>query len=255
MLQDNCTSFRQLHKQSAPLVLGNIWDVAGARAAEAAGFPAVATTSETVARCLGFDDHEAAPADEMLAAAARICGAVTVPTTVDVEAGYGMAATELVKRLVKAGAAGFNIEDSDHTTDVLASTADQARRIAELREATEEIGAPLVINARIDVFLQAVPGTDQATLVDEAMARGREYLAAGADCVYPLLASEEKVIGALVDQLGSVNVLSMPGAPGLERLVELGVARISLGPGLGRRYETWLREELTALASQSKAPG
>ncbi|WP_281240937.1 hypothetical protein [Actinopolyspora mzabensis] len=36
-------------------------------------------------------------------------------------------------RLVETGAAGFNIEHSEHTTDVLISTADQACRITELR--------------------------------------------------------------------------------------------------------------------------
>ncbi|GAB3297884.1 isocitrate lyase/PEP mutase family protein [Parasphingorhabdus pacifica] len=254
MLQDKCTSFRQLHKQGAPLVLGNIWDVSGARAAEEAGFSAVATTSETVARSLGFDDHEGAPADEMLAAAARICGAVAVPATVDVESGYGLAAADLVARLVKMGAAGFNIEDSDHTADSLVSTADHARRLAKLREAAEEIDVPLVINARVDVFLQAAGGTDQTTLVDEAVARGREYLAAGADCVYPLLASEEKVIGELVDKLGPINVLAKPGVD-LDRMAQLGVSRISLGPVLGRGYEAWLRDELTTLASKSTGLG
>ena len=56
----------------------------------AAGFPVVATTSGGVAAALGYEDHERAPADEMLAAAARIARGVEVPVTVDAEAGYGM---------------------------------------------------------------------------------------------------------------------------------------------------------------------
>ena len=85
-------------------MLPNAWDAATARAVAAAGFPAVATTSAAVAAALGYDDHEGAPAGEMLAAAARIARSVDVPVTVDAEAGYGMTAAELVAGLSGMGA-------------------------------------------------------------------------------------------------------------------------------------------------------
>src|ERR687897_3918829 len=113
-LQSRCDLLRSLHRPGAPLLLPNAWDVATARAVVAAGFPVVATTSGGVAAALGYEDHEAAPADEMLAAAARIAQGVEVPVTVDAEAGYGMEAAELVAALRNAGAAGFNLEDSDY---------------------------------------------------------------------------------------------------------------------------------------------
>ncbi len=68
-----------------------------------------------VAATHGYEDHEAAPASEMLAAAARIGRGVKVPATVDTEAGYGMEPAELVAALRAAGAAGRNLEDTDHT--------------------------------------------------------------------------------------------------------------------------------------------
>ena len=40
--------FRKLHDGSQLLVLPNAWDVASARIYEAAGFPAIATTSAAV---------------------------------------------------------------------------------------------------------------------------------------------------------------------------------------------------------------
>ena len=55
----------------------------------------------------------------MLAAAARIARGVEVPVTVDAEAGYGMAPAELVAALQSAGAAGCNLEDTDHTAGSL----------------------------------------------------------------------------------------------------------------------------------------
>src|SRR5919198_5749056 len=90
-LRSRCDMLRSLHRPGEPLLLPNAWDVATARAVVAAGFPVVATTSGGVAAVLGYEDHEGAPAGEMLAAAARIARGVDVPVTVDAEAGYGMA--------------------------------------------------------------------------------------------------------------------------------------------------------------------
>src|SRR3982751_3316354 len=118
-LGSRCDLLRSLQRPGAPLLLPNAWDVATARAVVAAGFPVVATTSGGVAAALGYEDHEGAPADEMLAAAARIARGVDVPVTVDAEAGYGMEPGELVAALRSAGAAGFNLEDTDHAAGSL----------------------------------------------------------------------------------------------------------------------------------------
>src|ERR687890_1820718 len=113
-LESRCDLLRSLQRPGAPLLLPNAWDVATARAVVAAGFPVVATSSGGVAATLGYEDHEGAPADEMLAVAARIARSVDVPVTVDAEAGYGMDPDDLVAALEDAGAAGCNVEDSDH---------------------------------------------------------------------------------------------------------------------------------------------
>src|SRR3954447_4767074 len=112
-LDSRCDLLRSLQRPGAPLLLPNAWDVATARAVVGAGFPVVATTSGGVAVALGYEDHEGAPADEMLAAAARMARAVDVPVTVDAEAGYGMEPADLVAAVRSAGAAGFNLEDTD----------------------------------------------------------------------------------------------------------------------------------------------
>ncbi len=106
-LHDRCDQLRALHRPGAPLLLPNAWDVATARAVVAAGFPVVATTSGGVAGTLGYEDHEGAPGDEMLAAAARIARGVNVPVTVDAEAGYKMEPAELVAALRSAGRGGL----------------------------------------------------------------------------------------------------------------------------------------------------
>src|ERR671931_1106101 len=118
-LESRCDLLRSLHRPGEPLLLPNAWDVATARAVVAAGFPVVATTSWGVAEALGYEDDERAPAEEMLAAAARIARGVEVPVTVDAEAGYGMEPGELVAALRSAGAAGCNLEDTDHADETL----------------------------------------------------------------------------------------------------------------------------------------
>src|SRR5881409_4250896 len=116
---DRCDVLRSLHVPGTPLLLPNAWDVASAGAVVAAGFPVVATTSGGVAATLGYEDHEGAPRDEMLAAAARICRGVDVPVTVDAEAGYGMEPSGLVSALREMGAAGCNLEDTNRATGEL----------------------------------------------------------------------------------------------------------------------------------------
>src|ERR1700755_2003579 len=113
-LQSQCDQLRSLHRPGAPLLLPNAWDVATARAVVAAGFPVVATTSGGVAATLGYEDHEGAPGDEMLAPPARIAKGAGVRVTVHAEAGYGMEPAELVAALREVGAAGCNLEDSDY---------------------------------------------------------------------------------------------------------------------------------------------
>src|SRR6185295_9954934 len=189
-LEGRCNLLRSLHRPGDPLLLPNAWDVATARAVVAAGFPVVATTSGGVAAALGYDDHEGAPGDEMLAAAARIARGVEVPVTVDAEAGYGMAPAELVAALQSAGAAGCNLEDTDHTDESLRDPARHAEWLSAVREAAAADGYPLVINARVDVFLGpflagAGPGA-QEELVPDALRRAHAYLEAGVDCVYPI---------------------------------------------------------------------
>ena len=233
-LESRCDLLRSLHVPGTPLVLPNAWDVASARAVEAAGFPVVATTSRGVAGSLGYEDHEGAPRDEMLAAARRIAGAVEVPVTVDAEAGYGMEPVDLVAALKNMGAAGCNLEDTNHATGTLRDPVEHAAWLRAVREAASDQGYPLVINARIDVFLSALAsGSDtgsQAELVTEALRRAHACVEAGADCVFPIGLWERDALAAFISEApGPVNVLRIPPAPPQAELAELGVARVSYG--------------------------
>jgi 2-methylisocitrate lyase-like PEP mutase family enzyme len=251
-LQSRCDELRSLHRPGAPLLLPNAWDVATAKAVVAAGFPVVATTSAGVAETLGYHDHEGAPGDEMLAAAARIARGVEVPVTVDAEAGYGMEPAELVAALRSAGAAGCNLEDTDHTDESLRDPDRHAEWLGAVRQAATEDGYPLVINARVDVFLGpflggAGPGT-QEELVPEALRRANAYLEAGVDCAYPITLWEADALRSFMSEVrGPVNVARLPQAPSLAELAELGVARISWGLLLYRGAMAHFEDQLASL--------
>ncbi|WP_239103756.1 isocitrate lyase/PEP mutase family protein [Microbispora corallina] len=243
---EGAAALRNLHVQGSPIVLPNAWDAASARAVEAAGFPAVATGSAAVAAVLGYGDGHEAPAEEMFAAVARITRVVGVPVTADIERGYGLAPAELVGRLLETGAVGCNLEDSDPATGAMIDPSEQADFLAAVRAAARDAGGDLVINARVDVFLQGEgPAED---LLAEAVDRGRRYREAGADCVYPILASDPQVIGALVREIGPVNVLFRPGVPSIAELAALGVARISFGAGLHQAAQELTGRMLDAVA-------
>lgn len=251
-LQSRCDLLRSLHRPGQPLLLPNAWDVATARAVVAAGFPVVATTSAGVAATLGYEDHEGAPADEMLAAAARITRSVEVPVTVDAEAGYGMEPGELVAALRSVGAAGCNLEDSDYAGGDLRDPDRHAEWLRAVRQAASKDGYALVINARVDVFLGpflagAGPET-QGELVPEALRRANAYVEAGVDCVFPIALSETGALRRFTSEHhGPVNAVAVPQGPSPADLAALGVARVSWGPFLYRDAMARFQEQLTSL--------
>jgi 2-methylisocitrate lyase-like PEP mutase family enzyme len=211
---------RSFHRAPPLLVLPNAWDVESACVLAALpGCRALATTSVGVAKSLGFEDGERAPAEEMIRAAGRIAAAVAVPVTGDLERGYGDP-VGTARAAWDAGLAGINFEDS--TAGSMVAADEQAEAIRGLRAAVPG----LVINARIDVFLRRAGGPD------EAVERGNAYLAAGADCVYPIFGPADS-IAELVRRIdGPINVAATPGTPPPAELERLGVARLTFGGGL-----------------------
>ncbi len=205
------STFRALHHDRAagdPLVLPGPWDAASARVLADAGYPALAIPSAGVAASLGYEDG-ATPPDEMFAAVARIVRAVSVPVSADVEGGYGLAPRELVGRLLEAGAVGCNLEDSDGP----AALKDPRRHADWLAEVRAEAGEALFINARVDTFLF---GTGDPA---DAVQRARLYVAAGADCVYPILAPPQ-VLPQLRE--GISGPINMAADPDRDSVAELG---------------------------------
>ncbi len=218
---EEATAFRRMHLEPPILVLPNAWDVASAKALAALpGCRALATSSAAVARSLGHEDGERAPAAEMVEAARRIAAAVDIPVTADLERGYGDP-VGTARAAWAAGLVGINVEDS--TRSGLLPLEEQVATLKAMRAAVPE----LVINARVDVFLGIGRGD-----VDEAVERANAYLTAGADCTYPILAPVVSIAELARRIDGPMNVLALRDTPSPTDLQDLGVARLTWGSGL-----------------------
>ena len=226
---------KQLHVYGDLIVLPNIWDPLGARLVESLGYPIIATASASIALSNGYPDGEKIPFNLVLQIIKKIVQAVSKPVTADIESGYAYNNTALkenIKQLIDTGIAGINFEDSRHDDGTLITVAHQCERINCIRQAAAEMGMPLFINARTDVMLKENQLTDEGKLA-EIIVRGKAYCDAGADCFFPVLVKKKDDLVTINKSVNlPVNVIMLPGTPDFETLKNIGLARVSLGPGV-----------------------
>ena len=249
--QDLAARFRALHARGSDpiLVLPNAWDAMSARLVEEAGARAIATTSAGIAWACGYPDGQKIPRERMLEAVALVARTVRVPVTADVESGYGAGtpddAAETARGVIAAGAVGLNLEDAPGRDGAPVVDAElHAERIAAMKRAARDAGVDLFVNARTDTYVRKL-GADDAARFDETVRRARLYVEAGADGIFVPLAPTE-AIGRLTAAIDApLNVIAGPGAPTIAELRALGVARVSLGPGLARSVMAHVRRVAT----------
>jgi 2-methylisocitrate lyase-like PEP mutase family enzyme len=280
----------ELHHGSQPLVLINAWDAASAAMVEHCGLPAIATSSAAMANALGFPDGQYLPWPQMLEAVARVCRAVKVPVTADIESGFAANVTALetsITQIIQAGAVGVNLEDvmpanpahqnvGPENTEAknpepvrhgqpLFPLPEQIARIQAARRAAQAAGIHLVINARTDAYWQA--GIEPAEAMRNTLERGKAYLQAGADCIFiPGLRNPDHIKTVIdhltaadrrttdpraVHRVAPVNILAGPGVPSIPELTKLGVKRVSYGSGPHRAAMGLLRR----MADEAKTSG
>jgi 2-methylisocitrate lyase-like PEP mutase family enzyme len=158
---------------------------------------------------------------------------VSVPVSIDLEAGYGdtpVAAAASVTEILKAGAIGINIEDGLFGGKrQLASPDRHAAKIKAVRDAAQKLGIHLFINARTDPFLLKFGSPDEC--LNEAAKRAKAYADAGADGIFVPGLSDL----ALIEKFAQltplpVNIMVTQGVPEIPDLARAGVRRVSLGP-------------------------
>jgi 2-methylisocitrate lyase-like PEP mutase family enzyme len=227
-------AFHQLHSAAAaPLVLVNVWDAASARLVEEAGATALATSSSAVSWSLGFPDGNHLPVDLAVEAVRRIASATALPVTADIETGYAGSDVafddgqlrQTITAVLEAGAVGVNLEDSGG--DPLTAVAEQARRIGVVRDAAEDFGVALFINARTDTYLS---GRFPESAFEETLQRAAAYVAAGADGIFVPGVTDLHVLHELARKIAApLNALAGVGSASVGELHDAGVRRISIG--------------------------
>ena len=230
--QQYAETFHGLHMKGDPLILFNAWDVATAKAI-AKTAPAVATSSGAVVSALGYADGEDVPLDLVIGLVSRMTAAVSVPVSIDLEAGYGDTpddAAQSASKVLEAGAIGINIEDGlSGGRRQLVSPERHAAKIKAVRDTARQLGINLFINARTDPFLLKFGSPDQC--LNETARRAKIYADAGADGIFVPGLTDLALIEKFVQLTPlPVNIMVTQGVPVIADLARVGVRRVSLGP-------------------------
>jgi 2-methylisocitrate lyase-like PEP mutase family enzyme len=232
-VSDKRRRFHEMH-ESGCFVLPNPWDVGSACWLQGMGFQALASTSSGFAWAQGHADN-AITRDMALTHLAQLAAATDVPLNADFENGFATDAAgvaDSVGLAIDAGVAGLSIEDSTgDAAHPLFSLDDAVARVRAARQAIDRKGGDTLLVARAEGFLVGRPD------LDEALARLRAYVDAGADCLYAPGVRTPEQIRTLVDGVAPKPFNLLVGWTSdltVEQIAALGVRRISVGGALAR---------------------
>jgi 2-methylisocitrate lyase-like PEP mutase family enzyme len=222
--------FKELHHQTKPLMIGNVWNVQSAKVFEKLNFQAIGTSSAAIAHSLGYEDGEQMPFSDLLFMVERISKSVSLPLSVDIEFGYGNTATQIADNIIalrSIGVVGINIEDSflDNGERKLRDSVQFSELLKELKDILLQKGVSIFFNVRCDAFLLNIPNTLQV-----ATERINKYEQSGADGIFlPCITKESDIATIVLQTKLPLNVMCMPELPNFDTLEKLGVKRISMG--------------------------
>lgn len=180
------STLRRLLDAPGAVFMPGCYDALSARMIENAGFPAAAISGFALeAAHLGGPDIGLMTLTELVDQARRITDVVQIPVIADVDTGFGGIQNihRTVRQAERAGLAGIHIEDQ---TLPKKCPLLPGRRVVSLAEAKDRYAVAL--EARRDRDFIIIARTDTDILgYDEQVLRANEYLAAGVDCVLPMM--------------------------------------------------------------------
>jgi methylisocitrate lyase len=151
---------------------------------ERAGYDIVYVSGAALSACRGLPDIGLLTLEDVAAEAARIARAVSIPTIVDADTGYGgpPEVGEAVRAFEEAGLAGMQIEDQESAKKCGHLP---GKRLVPLSEMTAKVTA--AVRARRDPDFMIVARTDARGVdgLDAAVRRAVAYVEAGADALFP----------------------------------------------------------------------
>lgn len=222
--------FHALHHKEEPLLLVNAWDALSAKLVEREGLPAIATTSSGISWSCGYADGEHTPPEMMIEEVRKIARAVDIPVSADIESGYYgdnlKALADFTDKIIKAGAIGINLEDSDPKTEGLLSTEQNVQKIKTVRQKTNELGVPLYINARIDAMTLS---SDLDEKLEIIFKRAKAYQRAGASGIFVPFINDMGTVKAVKAGIELPLNILMAKTLDIQELKNLKINRISVG--------------------------
>lgn len=245
------TKLRELMKSSAPVVAPGAYDGISAKLVEMAGFPAVYSTGGGIARSLGIPDLGLMSHSDIVERLEFMVDAIGIPLIGDADTGHGNAlnAQHTVRAFVRAGVAGFHLEDQKfpkrcgHYDDKsIVSSKEMEQKIKAVKDACPD--PDFVLIARTDAL--AVEG------YEKTIERGHAYMEAGADVIFVEAPTSIEQIEQIAKDLPYPKLINMfhsgktPLMP-TDRLGELGYDLVIIPSDTQRAAIKAMQDTLAAI--------
>ncbi len=167
------------------VVAPGAFNALSARAVEQAGFEAVYLSGGALANSLvGVPDIGLTTLSEAAWHATRCVAATTIPIISDADTGFGGAdnAARTVQEFERAGLSGLHLEDQEFPKRCGHL---DGKRLVPVDEFCTKIAAAVAARRDPDFMIIARTDARGVTSYDDAVARARRYVAAGADMIFP----------------------------------------------------------------------
>ena len=166
------------------LALPGVFNAFTARLAERTGFPALYLSGAGLSACRALPDIGLLTMSDVVTETRHITQMVNVPVVVDADTGFGdiHQVCRTVQELESAGAAGLQIEDQ-----VLAKRCGHlpGKEVIDISAMCQKVAA--AIESRHDQEFLVIARTDARAVegLEGAIQRGKAYVEAGADAIFP----------------------------------------------------------------------
>ncbi len=241
-------------------VAPGVFDLVSARIADQAGFAALYMSGYGVsASRMGLPDAGLTSFADMVDQARRLTAGTSAPLIADADTGFGglLNVRHTVEGYEAVGVAAIQLEDQEFPKKCGHA---EGRRVIDTDDMVKKVEVAVDSRSSDDFLVIARTDARSSLGLDEAIARGRAYAAAGADLIFvesPETEDEFARIAAEVDAPLVANMVEGGFSPMLsaDRLAGLGFT-IALFPTMGLFAATAaMRSAYGALHTEGASPG
>jgi 2-methylisocitrate lyase-like PEP mutase family enzyme len=214
-------ALRQLLRSGSVVRLPGAFDGLSARVAQQAGFRAIAFSGNAVsASILGVPDIGVLGMAEVVEHAGRIARNLDIPLLCDADTGYGgvMNVVRTVREFEAAGIAGIHLEDQ--VTPKRCGLLPQGIPVVSREEMVVKIRAAVEARESPDFVLIARTDAKSMHGLEDAAARARAYIEAGADAALVMHATTPQELRYVADVVQAPLVTVIQETPPTTELTD-----------------------------------